>query len=191
LTDTAICPALHARELFTTTEELTLSTDMSSGKGRALRAIALFEASKGLAALVIGIGLAQLLHHDLHQLVLELVGHFGLDLNQPFPALLLHYADVLNTTPLDTVELLLGGYLSLRFVEAYGLWMARAWAEWLGALSGGLYIPFELHHFWHEPGVLSFLVTAINVLIVAFLVMQLRQRQATAVLRTGAPVDQA
>jgi uncharacterized membrane protein (DUF2068 family) len=148
-----------------------------------LRAIAVFEASKGLAALAIGIGLAQLLHHDLHHLVLELVGHFGLNPDQPFPALLLHYTDVLNNTPLDTVELLLGGYLTLRFVEAYGLWMARAWAEWLGALSGGLYIPFEVHHLWHDPGVPSVLVTTINVLIVTFLTMQLRQRRAAALWR--------
>ncbi len=151
----------------------------SSPPGRTLRGIALFEGCKGLAALVAGIGLTQLLHHDLYRLVLELVGHFGLNPGQPFPALLLHYAQELNTTPLDTLELMLGGYLTLRFVEAYGLWMARAWAEWLGALSGGLYIPFELHHLWHTPGLPGALVLAINVLIVAYLSGQLWKRRTT------------
>ena len=153
-------------------------TTPSTAQGKTLRSIAVFEGLKGLAALIVGIGLTQLLHHDLRRLVLELVGHFGLNPGQPFPALLLHYAEELNATPMDTLELLLGGYLTLRFVEAYGLWMARAWAEWLGALSGGMYIPFELHHLWHKPGLPGTLVLTINVLIVGFLAWQLWQRRA-------------
>ena len=144
---------------------------------RALRSIALFEAFKGLAALLIGVGLVELLHHDLGQLVLELVGHFGLDLARPFSTLLLHYADVLNHTPLGTLELLLGTYLAIRLTEAYGLWRQKTWGEWLGALSGGLYIPFELQHLWHDPKLLSAAVLAFNVLIVGFLAVQLWRRR--------------
>jgi len=161
----------------------TMHTDRSSGTTglsgtrRTLRSIALFEAFKGLAALAIGIGLIELVHHDLRHLVLELVGHFGLDAHQPFPALLLDYADALNNTPLDTLELLLGAYLLTRMVEAYGLWRQKAWGEWLGALSGGLYIPFEIHHIWHSPTGLGAMVLAVNVLIVGFLARQLWQRR--------------
>ena len=122
---------------------MSLATDNTR---RTLRGIALFEAFKGLAALLIGVGLVELLHHDLRRLVVELVGHFGLDAARPFPALLLHYADVLNHTPLATLELLLGAYLAIRMTEAYGLWLQKSWAEWLGALSGGLYIPLSLIH---------------------------------------------
>ncbi len=35
-------------------------------------------------------------------------------------------------------------YALARFVEAYGLWHDRRWAEWFGLLTGGVYIPFEL-----------------------------------------------
>ena len=154
----------------------TRALSSTSGTRRALRSIALFEAFKGLAALLIGIGLVELLHHDLRHLVLELVGHFGLDAAQPFPALLLHAADVLNHTPLATLELLLGAYLAIRLTEAYGLWRQQAWAEWLGALSGGLYIPFELQHLAHEPNALSAAVLAVNVLVVGFLALQLWRR---------------
>lgn len=148
-----------------------------AGSSRALRSIALFEGFKGLAALAIGIGLIELLHHDLRHLVLELVGHFGLDPTQSFPTLLLHYADVLNHTPLDTLELLLAAYLLTRMVEAYGLWQQKVWGEWLGALSGGLYVPFELQHLWHEPSGLGVAILAINLLIVGFLARQLWLRR--------------
>ncbi|MFM7025505.1 MAG: DUF2127 domain-containing protein [Limnohabitans sp.] len=148
-----------------------------SGTQGALRSIALFEAFKGLAALLLGVGLVELLHHDLRHLVLELVGHFGLDVAQPFPALLLRCVDVLNNTPLASLELLLGTYLAIRLTEAYGLWRQEAWAEWLGALSGGLYIPFELQHLWHEPSALSAGVLTVNALIVGFLAAQLWRRR--------------
>ena len=152
-------------------------TSPAMGSSRALRSIALFEAFKGLAALAIGIGLVELLHHDLRHLVLELVGHFGLEPGQQVPALLLSYADALNNTPVATVEWLLGAYLLTRLLEAYGLWREKAWGEWLGALSGGLYIPFELRHLWHSPTTLSTAVLALNVLIVGFLAQRLWQRR--------------
>lgn len=142
-----------------------------------MRTIALFEAFKGLAALAMGIGLTQLLHRDVHTLAMALVGHLGLDPTSPFPVLLLYYADVLNTAPLGPLEWMLGAYLIIRWIEAYGLWTQQIWAEWLGALSGGLYIPFELYHLRHSPSILSAGVLAINALIVLFLARQLHQRQ--------------
>ena len=46
-----------------------------------------------------------------------------------------------------------------RFVEAYGLWHQRQWAEWLAVISGAVYVPFELfalvaHPQWIRLGVL-------------------------------------
>ena len=57
----------------------------SASERGALKAIAIFEATKGVAALASTIGLLALLHHDLHHLALELVGHFGLNPTEHFP----------------------------------------------------------------------------------------------------------
>ena len=148
-----------------------------SGERRALRGIALFEGLKGLAALLSGVGLIELLHHDLRHLALELVGHFGLDPAQHFPTLLLYYAGLLNSTPLGEMELALMVYALIRLVEAYGLWNNSAWAERLGMLSGGIYIPFELRHLWHQPTWISATILVLNLAIVAFLAYQLRRRE--------------
>lgn len=112
-------------------------------QARTLRAIAVFEGIKGLAALASSIGLLSLLHHDVRHLALELVGHFGLDPAQHYPALLLHYVDVLNSTPVSTLLWMASVYVGVRLTEAYGLWFGRRWGEWLGAFSSGIYIPFE------------------------------------------------
>ena len=36
-------------------------------------------------------------------------------------------------------------YSAIRFTEAYGLWRERRWAEWLSAVSGAIYLPFEIY----------------------------------------------
>jgi uncharacterized membrane protein (DUF2068 family) len=35
-------------------------------------------------------------------------------------------------------------YAALRFAEAFGRWRGRRWAQWLGAASGAIYVPFEV-----------------------------------------------
>ena len=151
---------------------------------RAREAIALFEGAKGLAALASGAGLLSLLHNDIRHLALELIGHFGLDPHQHFPELLLHYVDLVNGTPVRTLMLLILAYVAIRMAEAYGLWRDRAWGEWLGALSGSLYIPFELHHLWFRPGWINLAVVLINIGTVVFLVWQLWQRRGGAAVRS-------
>ena len=74
-----------------------------TARQRALRAIAVFELAKGLAALAAGIGLLDLLHHDVHQLVLALLWRFHLNPLTRYPALLLQYADLLSAINLRTL----------------------------------------------------------------------------------------
>jgi len=147
---------------------------------RALRAIAVFEAFKGALAIAASLGLLSLLRHDLHRMAAELIGHFGLDPGDHYPRMILHYADVLADTNVRSLILLATGYVLLRFAEAYGLWRQYAWGEWLGALSGGLYIPFELRHMLSRPSLLSASVLAINVLVVGFLAFELWRRRRDA-----------
>ncbi len=55
--------------------------------------------------------------------------------------MLLRDADMLGQTNLQALLLAAVGYALVRFEEAYGLWNERTWGEWLGALSGALYVP--------------------------------------------------
>lgn len=144
---------------------------------RALRAIAFFEAAKGLAALAAGVGLLQLLHHDIHRLALALLWRFHLDPALPYPTLLLHYADLLSAINLRTLAPVALAYIAVRFLEAWGLWREKTWAEWLGALSGALYIPLEVAHLAHRPGAINAGVLLVNVVVVGFLAFQLWMRR--------------
>ncbi len=143
----------------------------------ALRAVAVFEAAKGLAALIAMVGVLNLMHRDVRQLAIELIGHFGLQPQGHYPSLLLHYAGLLPGVNLHALVMLAVAYIILRLAEAYGLWNDWSWAEWLGALSGCLYVPLEVGHLLREPSLISGAVFAANVLVVALLVSQLWLRR--------------
>ena len=138
-------------------------------KRRALRVIATLEAIKGLVALAATLGLLSLLQHDLHHLAATLIGHVGLDPGGRYPTLLMHYVDLLYDANLRTLLLAAGAYVVVRLTEAWGLWFGHSWGEWLGAFSGALYLPFELRHLLHAPGLFGALVLAINLGLVVFL----------------------
>ena len=147
---------------------------------KALHAIAAFEALKGFAALAALLGLLDLMHRDVRHLAIELIGRFGLNPDARYPSLLLHYADLLPGAHLQSLVLLGVCYVALRLVEAFGLWFDKTWGEVLAALSGGLYIPFELNHLWHRPTAITALVLASNVLLTGYLVFRLLHRRQVA-----------
>ena len=157
--------------------------DHSAANRRALRAIAVFEALKGIAALAAIAGVLDLMHHDVRHLALELIGRFRMNPDGRYPSILLHYADLLPGADVRSLLWLGFGYILLRVLEAYGLWNYRVWGEWIGALAGGLYIPFELAHLVHRPSLISAAVLAGNVLVVGFLAYQLWRRRSRAVIR--------
>jgi uncharacterized membrane protein (DUF2068 family) len=173
MTDKLPAVAVHARP--------PLAPAAVSARKRAQRLIALFEAVKGLGALAASIGLLSLLHRDLRVLAEAVIGHFGLDPGSHYPHALLEYAQVLQDTSVRTLVLLAAVYVTVRLTEAYGLWKDRVWGEWLGALSGAIYIPFEVRHLIHRPTFISTMIVLANVLIIAFLGYQLWRRKPPVV----------
>ena len=143
---------------------------------RTLHAIAAFEAAKGVAAFMGVVGVLDLMHRDVRHLAMELIGRFHLNPEAHYSSVLLHYADLLPGADLHALFLLASAYIAVRFLEGYGLWNDYAWGEWLGAVSGGIYIPFEWNHLWHRPSLITGLVLTCNVFLVAFLTAQLWRR---------------
>ena len=150
---------------------------------RALRAIAIFEGVKGLAAFAGVIGVLDLMHHDVRHLAIELIGRFGQNPRGHYASILLHYADLLPNADVRTLVLLAAFYILVRLSEACGLWYDKVWGEWLGALSGALYIPFEVSHLLQELSLISAAVLAGNLALVGFLAFQLWRRRGKSELR--------
>jgi uncharacterized membrane protein (DUF2068 family) len=61
-------------------------------------------------------------------------------------------------------------YAAVRWIEAYGLWLGRRWAEWFAVASGVIYVPAELYELSRSVSWTKLLLLAANVCIVAYLI---------------------
>ena len=150
----------------------------NQGRAAGLRAIAGFEASKGLLVLLVGIGLLRLIHHDVQEAAEELVRHFHLSPSAHYPRIFLELAAKLTDAWLWMLAAGSLVYAALRLLEAYGLWHDRRWAKWLGAASGAIYAPFEAVGLFEKVTPLRIAALVLNLLIVAYLLGSLRSSPA-------------
>ncbi len=145
-----------------------------------LRLVALFEAGKGLLVLLVGLELLSLVHQGAQNVGEEIVERFHLNFARRHPRILLYAATHLNDSNVRLLALAALAYSTVRFVEAYGLWRVRAWAEWFAIVSGGVYLPFELYELIRHPTLVKVVVLLVNAAIVAYLVyVRSNERQAT------------
>jgi uncharacterized membrane protein (DUF2068 family) len=144
-----------------------------------VRAVALFEGAKGALVFLAGFGALSLIHHDAQRLAEQMIVHFHLNPARRYPRIFIEAAANLTDARLLLLAGLAGMYGSIRFVEAYGLWRERRWAEWFAVVSGTIYIPFEVYELLKGTAWLSLAALLVNILIVGLMGNALwRKRQA-------------
>ncbi|MGO3127926.1 MAG: DUF2127 domain-containing protein [Luteimonas sp.] len=149
-------------------------TDDRPDTHKGLRAIALFEATKGVFALLVAGALAAIgpdaLQHELERML----ARFGVDAERTGIAML----DAI--TP-QTLHIAIGVaviYAGMRLLEGWGLWRHRAWASWLGVIGAAAYLPFEIYALWQHPDWMTWGVFLLNLMIVLVLARDLRRRRS-------------
>ena len=143
-----------------------------------LRIVSIFEAAKGLLVLLAGFGLLAYIHQDLHFAAERLVRLFHLNPASRYPRVFLDLAGHVTDAQLWALALSALLYAVVRFVEAYGLWYERHWAEWFAVLTGGIYVPLELFEITRGITWPKTVLLIVNTGIVAYLSLVLyRSRQ--------------
>jgi uncharacterized membrane protein (DUF2068 family) len=133
-----------------------------------LRAVATFEASKGIVVLVLGITLVAI-HSHVQDLTESLLYHLHIDFDRRFGHMLLNAASTINSARWWTIGAAVGTYTSVRFIEAWGLWNRRVWAEWFALLSGTMYLPWEFLKLVERVDWDRVAVLVINLVIVVYM----------------------
>jgi uncharacterized membrane protein (DUF2068 family) len=137
--------------------------------------IAAFKVVKGLLLLLVGLGLLKLVHADIATL-----------LSRTIEALHLHadsrilHALVLKVDALQPHSVLLLGAISLSYaglllIEGIGLWLEVSWAAYLTVISTSLLLPFELYEVLQQASALRIGVLLLNLVIVVYLILKLKQ----------------
>ncbi len=149
------------------------------GNLQVLRGIATLELTKGLIVLLAACGVLLLMRRedpfDIADGLLRLL-HISPD--HHFAQVFLDWADSLTMAKIWAVGAAAISYSVLRFLEAYGLWYARAWAEWIALVSGALYLPFEIYKVVHRQSVFHVSVLLINLAIVFYMAYVLKTGQS-------------
>lgn len=147
-----------------------------------LRIVSVFEAAKGLLVLLSGFGLLTFIHKDLHHAAEHLVRQFHLNPASRYPRIFLDLADKVTNAQLWVLALSALLYAIIRFVEAYGLWLQRRWAEWFGLFAGSIYLPIEIFEIIRKvtwPRITLLLVNAGIVLYLSLILYRSGRGKAT------------
>jgi uncharacterized membrane protein (DUF2068 family) len=149
-------------------------TPIQNSSPAALRAVALFEAAKGALVLVAGFGLFRLIHRDAEHVADLLSRHLHLNAAKEHTRIFVELLSNLSSSRLWMLAALALTYSCVRFIEAYGLWRDRPWAKWLAALSGAIYVPFELYELYLGLSAIKVAALVLNVAVVAYMAHSIR-----------------
>jgi uncharacterized membrane protein (DUF2068 family) len=135
-----------------------------------LRAVASIEISKGLLAIAGAIALLTLLHKDLGDVAENIIEALHLNPAHRIFQDFIDAAGRMSDRRLINVVWVAVGYALIRFIEAYGLWHARAWAEWFAIISGSAYLPLEIIEVTKHPHhIIRWGVLIVNILVVLYM----------------------
>jgi len=126
-------------------------------------AIAAFKLVKGGLLLVVGFAL-----------VLETL-HINADTR--FVHALVLKVDALQPHSILIAGLVSLGYAALLLAEGIGLWMEVSWAAYLTVVSTSALIPFEIYELIERTTVPRIVLLAVNLMIVVYLIKQLKQHR--------------
>jgi uncharacterized membrane protein (DUF2068 family) len=144
-----------------------------------LRLIAIFKLFKALTLIAVGIGALRLGNDgDPVNSVARTVARFGFNPGGHFLDQAL--AKLANLPPKDFKDLGIGSfiYAALFLTEGVGLWLAKRWAEWFTTIITASLVPLEIYEIDHRPTVTKVVVLLLNLVIVAYLILRIRNESA-------------
>ena len=138
-----------------------------------LRVIAVFEGVKGALALLLAAALLLLSGQHKHPLIQWIIEYFQLADEGHSPHFIVSMLTHPDSLQMEIWTLLAVLYAVLRFTEAYGLWLARRWGEWLALVSVAIYVPFEVYALTLGVSAVKVGLLMVNLGLVAYLGMVL------------------
>jgi uncharacterized membrane protein (DUF2068 family) len=142
-----------------------------------LRTVAVLEALKGAAVVALCIILLSLLHKDLDVVVDHITEWLRINPDSRVADWFYELADRTTGRGIWTAVSVGFVYSLGRFVEAYGLWNERNWAEWFAVISGAIYVPFEVFALVAHPHWTKLAVLLINIGVVLYILRILMENR--------------
>jgi uncharacterized membrane protein (DUF2068 family) len=142
-----------------------------------LRAIAMLEAAKGFLVVVILFSLLALFHGGAPVTAAQLVRQLPVGFSTHFPRIFDLVASGISAGQFHLLAVIASIYSAMRFIEAYGLWFARTWAEWFALVSCSVYLPIEVYELAKGVSWIKIGLVAVNLAIVFYMAYVLRNKR--------------
>jgi uncharacterized membrane protein (DUF2068 family) len=136
---------------------------------KGVRTVATIELTKGLVVVLAGLGLLSMRHRNIWGVAESFLEFFHVNPYHHYVGVFIDLVSRISDVRLWKIALVDSIYAILRFVEAFGLWYALPWAEWMAAITGGIYIPFEAADLIRRVTWFRLLVLVINSAIVLYM----------------------
>ena len=130
-----------------------------------LRGVAIFEAGKGVLALLMGFLLLILRHRNMEGVARHILEFLHISPDRRLYHYLIQGAGRVTPHGIWIFAFGIVVYATIRFVEAGGLWLEREWAEWFALLSGSMYLPWEIYELERRQNWIKWVIFKINIVI--------------------------
>ena len=139
--------------------------------------IVAFKFIKGILLIAVALGAHHFLTRDLGDFTEHLVDVFRVDPDNRYIHMLLEKSDLITAKQLK--ELSLGSfiYAAIVLTECVGLAMRKTWAEYFTIIITASFLPLEVYELAHRVTAVKILVMAINIAILAFLIVRVRRQR--------------
>ena len=138
--------------------------------------IAAFKLAQALVFIAIGVGALRLLHKDLGDLLLKLANHLRFNPESRFVNFILDRAAIVNDRLLRRFSVGLFAYAALGLTEGIGLYLEKAWAEYMTLGITASFLPWEIFEVMRKVTLVRSGLLAVNIMVFFYLLKVVTER---------------
>ncbi len=144
---------------------------------RLLVLIAIYKLLQALLFVAVGVGALHLLHKDVGDVLSQFATALRFNPESRFVNLVLDEASLLNDPLLRRIGLVAFSYAGVSLAESIGLYLEKAWAEYLTLVITASFLPWEVIEIFRRLTWIRVGLLTVNVLVFLYLLRLLTNRR--------------
>lgn len=147
---------------------------------RLLVLIAVYKLLQALLFVAVGIGALHLLHKDIGDVLSQFAAALRFNPESRFVNLVLDEASLINDPLLRRIGLVAFSYAGVSLAEGIGLYLEKAWAEYLTLVITASFLPWEIVEIFRKLTWVRVSLLTVNVLVFLYLLSLVTKRRRGA-----------
>jgi len=127
--------------------------------------------------IAVGVGALRLVHKDLGDMLLRLVHHLHFNPESRAVDFILDRASIVNDRLLRRFSVGLFAYAAVGMTEGIGLYLEKAWGEYLTVLITGSFLPWEIFEVIRRATLVRSGLLVVNILVFLYVLKVLVERE--------------